>query len=259
LGREQRASYNEDLPELIDSLQNVAEIVGFDDTSTSFHTISNQISEIRVIISRANGLLADVEPLNVHKVSINVVKSTYPRQLVIPGGHHDNDHQDITKIKILPTENEIKSDYLEFLPSTDLEQPYFIDDPVVRHLDLHFRLLRHDIFGELKEALGELTNSVTENPALIDNPKLSLGAMRAYPYPKAHSAMFHSTAIDVLKLIFRSISSNLCGRSLHLTGVNGGRIRNALKKVPCCASSHLSTTKVLLCFSQSARNSLTLR
>jgi len=188
LKREQRAAFNEELSDLVNSLQNLAEATGIDDTSLAFQVVKNQSSELRAIIARANGLLADVEAPNVDGVSTTVVKSTYPRQLIVPGGHHDNENGDITKIKILPTEDEIRCDYPEFLPSTDLDQPYFLNDPVARHLDTHFRLLRHDIFGELKEALGGLINSVTDDPTLLDNPKLSLGDMRAYPYTKAHIA-----------------------------------------------------------------------
>jgi hypothetical protein len=117
-----------------------------------------------------------------------VVKSTYPRQLIVLGGYYDNENSDITKIKILPTEDEIRSDYPEFLPSTDLDQLYFLNDPIARHLNTHFRLLRHNIFGELKEALRGLINSVPDNPTLLNNPKLSLRDMRAYPYIKAHIA-----------------------------------------------------------------------
>lgn len=129
-----------------------------------------------------------MEAPSVDGVSTTVVKSTYPRQLIVPGGHHDNENGAITKIKILPTKDEIRSDYPEFLPSTDLDQPYFLNDPVARHLDTHFRLLRHDIFGELKEALGGLINNSIDDPTLFDKSRLSLGDMRAYPYTKAHIA-----------------------------------------------------------------------
>ncbi|TGO45849.1 hypothetical protein BCON_0361g00090 [Botryotinia convoluta] len=186
LKREQRAAFHEELPNLINSLQNLAEAIGIDNTSPVFQVIVNQSSELRAIIARANGLLAEMEAPNIDGVSTTVVKSTYPRQIILPGGHHDNDNGDITKIKILPTEDEIRSDHPEFLPSTDFDQPYFLNDPVTRHLDTQFRLLRYDIFGELKEALGGLINAITDDPTLLDNSKLSLGDMRAYPYTKAH-------------------------------------------------------------------------
>jgi hypothetical protein len=186
LKREQRAAFHEDLPDLINSLQNATEAMGIDNASVVFQIIFNQSTELRAIIARANGLLADVEALNVDGISTTVVKSTYPRHIIVPGGHHDNDSGDITQIKILPLEDEIRSDHPEFLPSTDLDQPYFLNDPVARHLDTQFRLLRHDIFGELKEVLGGLRNAITDDPTSLDNSKLSLRDMRAYPYTKAH-------------------------------------------------------------------------
>ncbi|KAF4634689.1 hypothetical protein G7Y89_g3414 [Cudoniella acicularis] len=151
-----------------------------------YRVIINQSSEIRAIIARATSLLTDVEAPNVDGVLTTIVKSTYPRQIIILRGHHDNNNRDIIKIKILPIENKIRSDYLEFLPSTDLDQLYFLNDPIARHLDTQFRLLRHNIFGELKEALKGLINSITNNPTLLNNSKLSLGDIRAYPYTKAY-------------------------------------------------------------------------
>jgi hypothetical protein len=88
---------------------------------------------------------------------------------------HDNDQMNITKIKILPTYNEIRSTHMEFLPSTDPDQPHFLADPAERHLDTHFRLLRHDIFGELKQALDAMMIAVENDPALLTNNKLNLG------------------------------------------------------------------------------------
>jgi hypothetical protein len=92
---------------------------------------------------------------------------------------------DITKIKILPTGDEIRSNRVEFLPSTNPDQPHFLTDPAGRHLDTHFRLLRHDIFGVLKEALGGLLTAIDNDPTLLSNPKLNLGDVRIYFYPDA--------------------------------------------------------------------------
>ena len=93
---------------------------------------------------------------------------------------------DFTKIKILPTEDEIRSNHLEFLPSIELDQPHFLADKAERHLDTLFRLLRHDVFGELKEALGRLMIVLDKDPSEVDNSNLSLGNIRAYANPKAH-------------------------------------------------------------------------
>jgi hypothetical protein len=185
LRRERRAAFHDDLSDLANSLEGAAEVTSIDKQSVAFQIIINRIGELQATIARANGLLNYEEPL-VNGVSTTVVTSTYPRDIIVPGDRHDNDNTDITKIKILPTENEIRSNHLEFLPSTNLDQPHFLNDQAERHLNTHFQLLRHDIFGELKEALRGLMIAIKEDPTLLDDARLSLGNMRAYPYIKAH-------------------------------------------------------------------------
>jgi hypothetical protein len=185
LRRVPRATFHDDLPGLVDSLESIPAIVGIDNRSTTFQRIVNRTAELRAMIARANGLLNHEEP-RLSGVSTTVVTSTYPREIALPGDRHDNDKMDITKIKILPTEDEVRSDHVEFLPSTDPDQPHFLADPAERHLDTHFRLLRHDIFGKLKQALGGLMTAVENDPALLSNTKLGLGDIQAYSYPNAH-------------------------------------------------------------------------
>ncbi|EPE32162.1 P-loop containing nucleoside triphosphate hydrolase [Glarea lozoyensis ATCC 20868] len=188
LKREQRAAFHEGLPDLINFVENTADTTGIGKADRVHHIILNQSREIRAIIARVNGLLPSVPAPTVDGVSTTILKYTYPRQVIVPGGKHDNDHGDITKIKILPTEDEIRSDEPEFLPTTDLDQPHFLNDPVARHLDTQFRLLHHDIFGELKVALAGLIHSITDDPKLLESWKLNLGDMRAYAYPNAYLA-----------------------------------------------------------------------
>lgn len=71
-----------------------------------------------------------------------------------PGGRHDNDHADIRKIKIMPTYEEILSNEAEFLPSRD--DCEVADMSRLQALfDRHFRLLREDTIGQLRDAAGE--------------------------------------------------------------------------------------------------------
>ncbi|PVH68320.1 P-loop containing nucleoside triphosphate hydrolase protein [Cadophora sp. DSE1049] len=185
LRREPRATFHDDLPDLVDSLENIPEITNLDNRSTTFQIIANRVAELRAMIARAKGLLDHPEERRVGGVSTTVVASTYPREIALPGDRHDNDRMDITKIKILPTGDEIRSNRVEFLPSTNPDQPHFLTDPAGRHLDTHFRLLRHDIFGVLKEALGGLLTAIDNDPTLLSNPKLNLGDVRIYSYPDA--------------------------------------------------------------------------
>lgn len=186
LRREHRASFNEDLPELVNTMENVVKGLGIGSHSMAFQIVNNIIGELRGMIGRAKGLLQQEEEPEIGGVSTTVVTSTYPRELILPRDRHDNDKLDITKIQIIPTEDEIRSDHAEFLPSTDLDQPHFLTDSASRHLDTHFRLLRHDIFGELSETLSGVLLAIDNDPAVIKDPKSILGNIRAYPNPRAY-------------------------------------------------------------------------
>jgi hypothetical protein len=184
LRRESRARFNDDLPALIESLKNTVHIINGERSQASA-IVFRQIDEIGAIVDRAKGLLVQEEEQH-EAFSAITVTSTYPRNLVIPRDRHDNDKADITKIKIFPTREEILSEEVEFLPSTNLDQPHFLADPTERHIDTNFRLLRYDTFGELKEALGGLMHAVESNPACLNNPKLNFADFRAYHYPTAY-------------------------------------------------------------------------
>lgn len=184
LKRESRARFNDELPKLVESLKNMLHMISGEHSQASAIVV-RQIGEIEAIVDRAKGLLVQEEEQHEAFPTITAT-STYPRNLVIPRDRHDNDKADITKIKIFPTREEILNEEAEFLPSTDLNQPHFLTDPTERHIDTHFRLLRYDTFGELKEALGGLMHAVEINPACLNNPKQNFGDFRAYHYPNSY-------------------------------------------------------------------------
>ncbi|KAM0160649.1 hypothetical protein ACHAQE_004506 [Botrytis cinerea] len=187
LRRERHALFHDDLPNVVASLENSVAIIGVDRNSAAFAIIPSRIQEIQGMIARAKGLLHQEDQQQVDGVSTAVV-STYPREITLPQGRHDNDHMDITSIRILPTEGEIRSEAVEFLPSTDVDQPHFIADPAARLLDTHFRLLRHDVFGELKSVLGGLILSIEAEPSLLEDSRLNFANVRAHSYAKAQVA-----------------------------------------------------------------------
>ncbi|KAF9173649.1 hypothetical protein BGX20_002554 [Mortierella sp. AD010] len=70
------------------------------------------------------------------------------------GPRHDNDHEDITKIKVLPTRDEITCDRLPFLPSNGItDAPHFLAPGWKRQLDIHFRLYREDMLDPLRRGV----------------------------------------------------------------------------------------------------------
>ncbi|KAL6719448.1 hypothetical protein ACLMJK_003688 [Lecanora helva] len=137
-------------------------------------------------MARAKGTVQEDDQPQIGGVSVTAVSSTFRRALLPPGFRHDNDEEDIAKISILPTEDEIRSDHPPFLPSMDMDQPHFIMEKVQRHLDTLFRLLRHDVFGELGEALGGLLVSIESDPTAFTRGTFNLNDIRAYYNPMAH-------------------------------------------------------------------------
>ena len=179
LRRESRARYNEDLPDLISSLETAAGSITEEESTITSNIIISRVADLRAVVARASGLLCEA---TLEEQSTPVLRSTYPRDIAMPGERHDNDKADIAKIKIFPTRAEIMSDAREFLPSTDPDQPHFLTSKLERHIDTHFRLLRHDNFGKLKYALGGLMKNVVDEPNQLTNPRLELGDTRTYAY-----------------------------------------------------------------------------
>jgi Zinc finger C-x8-C-x5-C-x3-H type (and similar) len=68
---------------------------------------------------------------------------------------HDNDFGAISKIRILPTKEEIQSDEPPYLPINDVRAPHFLEGPQ-RLFDIHFRLLREDMVGSMRSAISRL-------------------------------------------------------------------------------------------------------
>ncbi|KAF7881219.1 uncharacterized protein EAF02_007110 [Botrytis sinoallii] len=187
LRRERHALFHDDLPNLVTSLEISVAIIGVDRNSAAFAIIPSRIQEIQGMIARAKGLLYQEDQQKIDGFSTAVV-STYPREITLPQGRHDNDKMDVTSIRILPTEEEIRSEAVEFLPLTDVDQDHFLVDPAARLLDTHFRLLRHDIFGELKSVLGGLILSIEAEPSLLEKSRLNFANIRAHSYAKAQVA-----------------------------------------------------------------------
>ena len=74
-----------------------------------------------------------------------------PGDLSSQGPRHDNDHDDIRSIQILPTWQEIQSQRQEYLPTVDTAMNVLHGLPAL--IDRHFRLLREDSIGGLRDAV----------------------------------------------------------------------------------------------------------
>jgi hypothetical protein len=143
LKREPRARLNDEILSLADLIQATS-----DSCEEISRLVTIRINDVRALVARAQGLLADNRVLDDDDDGGYV--SSYPRDLVVPSDRYDNDKKDVADLVVFPTRDEIMSDEKEFLPYTDPNEPHFLEDPTQRHIDTYFRLLRHDIFGELK-------------------------------------------------------------------------------------------------------------
>ena len=83
------------------------------------------------------------------------------------GPRHDNDHADISNIKILPTADEIQSPRLEYLPSNDPTKYHL--PGLAGLLDRQFRLLREDTVGLFRDAVQMEMKRLTR-PADAQSP-----------------------------------------------------------------------------------------
>lgn len=85
------------------------------------------------------------------KVTTTKATAAFITQRDPPGGRHDNDHADISDIKIMPTFEEITSSRAEYLPVKDPRKWHV--NAVAGLLDRNFRLLREDTIGQLRDVV----------------------------------------------------------------------------------------------------------
>jgi hypothetical protein len=177
LRREHRARLQSEIPALVEALETAALIFAPQTPTATSALVGKRVSDMRAIIARANGLLAGDE-----ETQGTVLPPSYPRNIVVPSGRHDNNKLNITDITIFPTREEILSDVEEFLPFTDYDQPHFLSDLRQRHIDTYFRLLRHDVFGDLKQALAGLIQMASRNGNTLNNTQSTLRDIGANQY-----------------------------------------------------------------------------
>nr|CEG05411.1 unnamed protein product [Fusarium clavum] len=106
-----------------------------------------------------------------------VLRHDLPGTLSADGPRHNNDHVDITKIKIMPTYEEIVSPRGEYLP-TNNPSTWHVKG-IRGRLDREFRLIREDTVGQLRDAVRDVLE-------LARDPKHTKGrqsnALRTYTY-----------------------------------------------------------------------------
>ncbi|KAK6518253.1 hypothetical protein TWF506_005413 [Arthrobotrys conoides] len=94
-----------------------------------------------------------------------------PGELSLLGPRHDNDHELISNISILPTVAEILSDRPEFLPTKRAyeETSHHHQAGIQRLVDIQFRLLREDTSGQVRNATRFLLKHWEQIMAPVSN------------------------------------------------------------------------------------------
>lgn len=110
-----------------------------------------------------------------------VLMQDLPGHLSRDGPRHDNDHADISKIKIMPTYQEITSTRNEYLPTVDSSQWHL--QGIRGRVDREFRLLREDTVGQLRDAVGDMLARL-RNPDRREN-RVSHNSARTSTYDDA--------------------------------------------------------------------------
>ncbi|KAJ4410034.1 hypothetical protein N0V85_004010 [Neurospora sp. IMI 360204] len=183
--RERKALLNDDLPKLFQDLQKLVALLqqkvrfgpAIDRCTSCLDTMKRLMESATLLLGDPDGLLPE------QRGRSGRVRLTFPMDVHVPGGSHDNDNADISKIQILPTHGEIISKHPEYLPTTDFSQAHFLQDPVRRHIDTAFRLLRHDTFGPLKDALNRFL--ADDDKPTSNSHQLMDNNIRAHVYDRA--------------------------------------------------------------------------
>ncbi|KAI0409117.1 hypothetical protein F4802DRAFT_615645 [Xylaria palmicola] len=144
---------NDAIPPIVDRLK--TSLDGLESGESSFWILQAG-KNIEYIQKRLSIVKRVAQPRKVAAQSIPratfVLRRDLPGELSADGPRHDNDHADCNKIRILPTMSEIMSTRQDYRPFYDPSQLHL---PGVQGLiDRHFRLLRDDMVGQLKESIG---------------------------------------------------------------------------------------------------------
>ena len=121
-----------------------------------------------------------------------------PGSLSTLGRRHDNDHEAISDIKILPTAEEIRSPRSEYLPSHESSSWHIRG---IRGLiDQQFRLLREDTVGQLRDCVHHTMKNLADNHSKPEHEKPRSDGLKVFTYPRTElsDAFFEETQKQIV-------------------------------------------------------------
>ncbi|KAI3325376.1 hypothetical protein HD806DRAFT_446443 [Xylariaceae sp. AK1471] len=148
-----QALVNDTIPPIVERFKALLDNVKSDISDFWVLQAGKNIEYIRKRLSVVRGV---AQPLAATAHSLTrasfLLRRDLPGELSAEGPRHDNDHADCTKIRILPTMSEIMATRQDYRPFYDPSQWHL--SGVQGLIDRHFRLLRDDMVGQLKESIS---------------------------------------------------------------------------------------------------------
>ncbi|THW66498.1 hypothetical protein D6D19_09329 [Aureobasidium pullulans] len=135
--------------------------------------------------------ITNTQDQNVER-SIFALQRSYPGKLANERPRHDNDFESIDDIQIMPTSEEIRSTHAEYLPLQDPSSWHKQGIPGL--LDRHFRLLREDTVGQLRDSARVELEALQE--ARPSHAHSSNSSLKKHTY---HNALVEFPKFDSLK------------------------------------------------------------
>ena len=161
----------------------------------------------------------------IHNSLLNIERDQ-PGLLSSQDVRHDNDHDDITSIQILPTSSEVQSERAEYLP---------IKDPRSLHLgglegliDRQFRLLREDNIGLLRDIIRAEIEALREPSASRVVSSKAQQNLRRFAYKDVKLMRISFDRVGGLRAHYHFVNRKQGSRSLKWRVVNGGSIKTPL-------------------------------
>ncbi|KAF4497117.1 NFX1-type zinc finger-containing 1 [Fusarium agapanthi] len=155
-----RTRFCDGLPKLIGLLDNILAVIAQHVAGAYRDGLQGRLDIIKRIVDGSTArVVASKTPADGKRRDKNSVASSFPQEVAIPGGRHDNDFAEISDVSILPTQGEIVSEHEEYLPSTNFLHPHVLTDPMQRYIDSTFRLVRHDTLGPVNDVLRDVFSS----------------------------------------------------------------------------------------------------
>lgn len=156
----------------------------------NLRSAQHEISRIKTLLHIADSLPTATahRPEQVISSIVDSHLVDLPGELSREGPRHDNDHAEISNIKILPTSEEINSHRNEYLPHRSPDYPHHRQG-IARMLDFQFRLLREDTSGQIREAVRTIIDTwaelTEEHQGKRDTKKLKTHGVRTLIYQNA--------------------------------------------------------------------------